>query len=414
VAELDRWNPDPNAPHALLVRAYTEPYRHGADVIARLDALSPNREDGRSLYFLGTSAMAVGDLNRATRYLVPAAVAWRAQGRLGLLARSLAYSWPRAYLGQLDQARKASNEGLVLAEEIEDRFVWLYLKVTAGLVEALRGETEAAARTVREVRAHNLFPSMSFATMTAQQINGLLALFDGRATEAYEIYACAFDPTDPHYHSVLRWLLAPDLADAAVAAGTTEQARELLAGLPDLAGRLPSEMMVVAHAYTDAVLAPDDAAEERYAAALTALPAGWTLSRARLHLHHGRWLRRQRRNVDARSPLRLACDEFDRVGAQPWAEMAREQLRATGESSGRRQANTNEQLSAQEMQIAELASQGMSNREIAQRLFISPRTVGAHLYRIYSRLGITSRGKLTAALASLQGEQSSVDLPKNS
>jgi DNA-binding CsgD family transcriptional regulator len=66
------------------------------------------------------------------------------------------------------------------------------------------------------------------------------------------------------------------------------------------------------------------------------------------------------------------------------------------------------------MQIAELASQGMSNREIAQRLFISPRTVGAHLYRIYSRLGITSRGKLTAALASLQGEQSSVDLPKNS
>jgi DNA-binding CsgD family transcriptional regulator len=167
--------------------------------------------------------------------------------------------------------------------------------------------------------------------------------------------------------------------------------------------------MVVAHAYTDAVLAPDDTAEERYAAALIAMPASWTLSRARLHLHHGRWLRRQRRNVDARNPLRLARDEFDRVGAQPWAEMAREQLRAAGESSGRRHANTGEQLSPQEKQIAELASQGLSNREIGQRLFISHRTVGAHLYRIYPRLGITSRGKLAAALAALHEEGSAAN-----
>lgn len=87
-------------------------------------------------------------------------------------------------------------------------------------------------------------------------------------------------------------------------AGTVQQARELLDGLPELAARLPSEMMVVAQAYTDAVLAPDDTAEERYTAALAALPAGWALSRARLHLHHGRQLRRQRRNVDARNPLR--------------------------------------------------------------------------------------------------------------
>ncbi|MET8329450.1 helix-turn-helix transcriptional regulator, partial [Streptomyces sp. NPDC005181] len=128
-------------------------------------------------------------------------------------------------------------------------------------------------------------------------------------------------------------------------------------------------------------------------------------ARARLHLHHGRWLRRHRRNVDARTPLRLARDAFDRIGAQPWAEMAREQLRATGESSGRRHANTSEQLSAHETQIAVLASQGLTNREIGQRLFISHRTVGAHLYQIYPRLGITSRGMLPAALAALHEEQ---------
>ncbi|WP_369029445.1 MULTISPECIES: ATP-binding protein [Streptomyces] len=401
-AELARCDPDPDDPHALTVRAYTEPYRHGAEVLARLDDLEPDSQDGRILHFLGSGAMVLGDTTRAARYLSLAAAVWRSQGRLGLLARSLAGSWPRVYLGQLDRAREESGEGLALAEETGERIVWLGLKATVGLVAALRGETEAAARTIRELRAHVLFPGMPFATVMAQQVDGLLALFDGRTTEAYDLLARAFDPADPHYHSVSRWLLAPDLADAAVAAGTVPQARELLAELPELARRLPSEMMVVAHAYTDAVLAPDDTAEERYAAALTALPAGWTLSRARLHLHHGRWLRRRRRNVDARNPLRTARDEFDQVGAQPWAELAREQLRAAGESSRRRHANTAEQLSAQEMQIAVLASQGLSNREIGRRLFISHRTVGAHLYRIYPRLGITSRGKLAGVLAALQ------------
>ncbi|MFI2429890.1 AAA family ATPase [Streptomyces sp. NPDC018955] len=407
--ELDRWNPDPNASHLLTVRAYTEPYRHGADVLARLDGLSPDPQDGRTLHFLGSGSMVIGDVGRAAHYLAQATAVWRSQGRLGLLARSLAGSWPRVYLGQLDQAREESAEGVTLAEETGERIVWLGVKATAALVAALRGEREDAVRAVRELRASSLFPGMPFATVMAQQVDGLLALFDGRATEAYELLARAFDPADPHHHSVSRWLLAPDLADAAVAAGTVEQARDLLADLPELAGRLPSEMMVVAHAYTRAVLAPDDSAERTYTWALTALPTTWELSRARLHLHHGRWLRRQRRNVDARTPLRTARDGFFRVGARPWADMAREQLRAAGESSGQRHANTGELLSAQEMQIAVLASQGLSNREIGQRLFISHRTVGSHLYRIYPRLGITSRGKLATALAALHEEQSTPD-----
>ncbi|MFJ8107671.1 ATP-binding protein [Streptomyces sp. NPDC096132] len=409
--ELDRWNPDPDAPVVLTVRAYTEPYRHGAEVLARLDGLRPDRQDGRILHFLGSGAMVLGDITSAARYLSLAAAVWRSQGRLGLLARSLAGSWPRAYLGQLDRAREESGEGLALAEETGEWIVWLGVKATGSLVAALRGETELAARMLGELRAHRLFPGMPFAAVMAQQVEGLLALFDGRATEAYDALARAFDPADPHYHSVSRWLIAPDLADAAVAAGAVDQARELLDGLPELAARLPSEMMVVAHAYTHAVLSADDTAEELYAAALAALPAGWSLARARLHLHHGRRLRRQRRNVEARNPLRAARDEFDRVGARPWAEMAREQLRAAGESSSRRHANTSDRLSAQEMQIAVLASQGLSNREIGQRLFISHRTVGAHLYRIYPRLGITGRGRLAAALAALHDGHPAADQP---
>ncbi|WP_432042542.1 ATP-binding protein [Streptomyces cadmiisoli] len=403
-AELDRWNPDPNAPHVLMVRGFTHPYQYGADVLARLDDLRVDRADGRVLHFLGSAAMAVGDLHRATQYWALAASAWRSQGRLSLLARSLAGAWPRVYFGQLERVREESAEGLTLAEETGEK-AWMNLKATAGLVAALRGESEEAARTIGALRARSLFAHVPFVAARAQQTDALLALFEGHADRAYDLLARAFDPTDLHYHSVSRWLLAPDLADAAVAAGTVPQARELLSDLAELAGSLPSEMIVTAHAYTRAVLATDDTAEERYAAALGELPAHWTLLRARLRLHHGRRLRRQRRNVDARNPLRTARDEFDRIGAQPWADLAREQLRAAGEANVRRQANTSELLSAQEMQVAELAAQGLSNREIGQRLFISHRTVGAHLYRIYPRLGITSRGRLAAALATLHEER---------
>ncbi|MFJ4624420.1 ATP-binding protein [Streptomyces sp. NPDC088812] len=404
-AELDRWDSAPDAPHVLTVRAYAQPYRYGAEVLARLDTLELDPGGGRDTHFLGSGAMGLGDVTRAVRYLAPAVATWRAQGRLGLLARSLAASYARSYLGQLDQAREESAEGLALAEETGEWLMWLSLKANVGLVAALRGETEDAARTIREMRAHRLFLSMPFAAARAQQVDGLLALFDGRATEAYEILAAAFEPGDPHYHSVCRWLLVSDLADAAVAADKVAPARELLADLPELARDLPSEMMTVALAYTTAVLGPAATAEEDYATALAALPPDWTLTRARLHLHHGRRLRRLRRNVDARKPLRLARDEFQRIGARPWLELAGEQLRAAGEAGGQSHANSGVQLSAQEMQIAVMAAQGLSNREIGQRLFISHRTVGAHLYRIYPRLGITSRGKLAAALATLDEGQ---------
>ena len=99
------------------------------------------------------------------------------------------------------------------------------MTATAGLVAALRGETEAARRLIGELRNSELFPGMPFATVMAQQVDGLLALLDGRTAEAYEILARVFDPADPHHHSVSCWLVAPDLADAAVAAGTVGQAR---------------------------------------------------------------------------------------------------------------------------------------------------------------------------------------------
>jgi DNA-binding NarL/FixJ family response regulator len=124
----------------------------------------------------------------------------------------------------------------------------------------------------------------------------------------------------------------------------------------------------------------------------------WPFQRARLQLTYGAWLRRQRRIADARSALRSARDAFDAIGTPAWAERARQELRAAGETSQGRTPEVWDQLSPQELQIASMAAEGLSNREIAQRLYLSPRTVGSHLHRAFPKLGITSRTQLGSAL----------------
>ena len=107
---------------------------------------------------------------------------------------------------------------------------------------------------------------------------------------------------------------------------------------------------------------------------------------------------RQRRAADSRAPLRAARDTFDTLGAHPWSERARQELRASGETSRRPTPDARDQLTPQELQIAQLAATGLPNREIAQQLYLSHRTVGSHLYRIFPKLGIRSRAELAAIL----------------
>ncbi|XVU28652.1 helix-turn-helix transcriptional regulator [Actinoplanes sp. CA-054009] len=345
---------------------------------------------GRTLHVMGSAAMARGDFSRSVRLLSGAAELWRAEGRAGPLARALTGARSRIPLGELDRARADAEEGRALAGATGETAAWLSLTGTAALVATLRGDHETAAGLARDLRVAATFGPEPDGCEVARQAEGLRALFEGRAAEAYDIIKQLFvNGKRPN-----RWHVAIDLADAAVAAGTVDEARALLAELPAVAMRLPSELTTSARVYVEAVLAGDDSG---HAGALTALPPGCVLARARLHLHHGRRLRRERRYVDARESLRAAYELFDGMGAGPWAEAARSQLRATGDSCARRRGEA--YLSAQETQIAELAARGLSNREIADRLFISHRTVGAHLYRVYPRLGITSRGQLAAALA---------------
>ena len=119
---------------------------------------------------------------------------------------------------------------------------------------------------------------------------------------------------------------------------------------------------------------------------------------ARSHLVYGEWLRRERRRAEAREQLRTAYEMLSEMGVKAFAERARRELAATGETARKRTDETRDELTAQEAQIARLARDGLSNPEIGAELFISPRTVKYHLRKVFTKLDINSRHELLAAL----------------
>jgi DNA-binding CsgD family transcriptional regulator len=154
--------------------------------------------------------------------------------------------------------------------------------------------------------------------------------------------------------------------------------------------------LVLGHAR--ALVARPAEAGERFDEVLATDLTRWPFQRARIQLTYGQWLRRQRRVAESRAVLRAARDTFDALGCAPWSETARRELRASGERSRRRIPEARDQLTAQELQIAQLAAEGLSNRETGRRLYLSHRTISTHLYRVFPKLAITLRGELSAAL----------------
>ena len=171
--------------------------------------------------------------------------------------------------------------------------------------------------------------------------------------------------------------------------------------LEGMAGRTSAALVQIGRRFGRALLAEGPDAEGLYKEALDADPK-WPFDHARLEMSYGAWLRRQRRIIESRPHLRSARDAFEVLGVRPWADTARAELRASGERAVEPTPAPKQPLTPQEMQIAQMAASGLSNREIADRLFLSHRTVGAHLYRAFPKLGIVSRSELAGALASIE------------
>jgi DNA-binding CsgD family transcriptional regulator len=190
-------------------------------------------------------------------------------------------------------------------------------------------------------------------------------------------------------------LAAYERLDAAVRAGRLDLAGEWLSDLERFADAVDSPRSHAVVSYGRALLAPAATAEEHYRASLNHHNAARRpLEAARTHLAYGEFLRRARRRVDAREHLRAALTIFDDVRAAPLAERARTELRASGETARRRDDSTVTNLTAQERQVARHVAQGLSTRDVAAQLFLSPRTIDFHLRNVFAKAGITSRTEL--------------------
>jgi DNA-binding CsgD family transcriptional regulator len=193
---------------------------------------------------------------------------------------------------------------------------------------------------------------------------------------------------------------AVELIEAAARSGRIDMAADALRGLAEITTASGTDWALGIEARSRALLSDGDTAERCYREAIDRL--GRTRIRAdlaRSHLLYGEWLRRERRRIDARAQLRIALEMLDTMGMDAFAERARRELEATGETARKRNvAKGDEQITAQEAQIARMARDGLSNPEIAARLFISPRTVQYHLRKVFTKLGIEARTQLHGVL----------------
>jgi len=258
-----------------------------------------------------------------------------------------------------------------------------------------------AAFRGREIDAHELidanakeFASRGEGTGVSVTRWAAAALYNGLARyhEAFSAAEAVLeDPDDLSFGP----FATVELVEAASRTGRAETAMTALDRLEAATSASGAAWGEAVAARSRAMLSEGDAAESQYRYAIERLtPTALRLDLARTHLVYGEWLRRGRRNVEAREQLRIAHDLFTDFGMEGFAERARIELRATGEHARARSVETSNELTAQEAQISQLVAEGATNNEIAAQLFITPRTVEYHLHKVFRKVGVKSRTQL--------------------
>ena len=388
-------------PARLNILGLVDPLRRAKQVVEQIRRLSPaSVSDPEQLFDLGAAASSVWAWNLGLPFLRAATSGARAQGRLSLLSQTLVFeAWADLQGGAVRNAVTSAAEGARIAEEMRAPHYIVAARLAQAIAGAEQGADDSPERLIAEAEAvlvplgaHPMLSMTAFA-------RGRLALARERFSEAYEHLVRIFDVAGLAFHPFVRgWALA-DLADAAVRSeGDLDAVRGYLDEWEQVAKETRAPHLQVQVAYAAAILASDSVAERDFCAAIAAGRAELPFYVARAQLAYGVWLRRHRRMTQSRAPLREAAETFDALGLLRYAERARRELRASGETVRRRDPGAWAQLSPQELQIAQLAAEGLSNREIGEQLYLSHRTVDSHLYRLFPKLGVTSRAQLRDAL----------------
>lgn len=341
---------------------------------------------------LGVAAWLVDDDERCLRLHEEQLTAARRSGALTMVEHALTRGvYTQVSTGAWSTAAAAAAEALPLASSTGHLGMTALPTVELALVEALRGE-EGADRhldEVAEIRERHRVGITDSIVLDLMQWARALRAADQPDTALH------------HLNQVqgpwVRRMAAPDLFDAAVRSGRIDIAQEWLDELTVFAAGVGTAAATALVEHGRALVDVGDDAEEHFRRALAAhVHSPRVPNRARTELAFGEWLRRARRRVDAREHLRAALTTFEELGAAPLAERAAQELRASGETARRRDVSTATDLTAQERQVAALVRQGLSNKDAAARLFVSPRTIDFHLRNVFSKLGVSSRAELTA------------------
>jgi DNA-binding CsgD family transcriptional regulator len=383
-------------PRRLVIDATAATLATAKDVLCELDRWSATPPvDVEECALLATAAFNLADFDKALRFADPAVASLRAQGRLSMLAQLQVHrAWAAIFLGRWDVAYIAAAEAYSLAIESRQPVWAAHARLGQADLEGRLGKSDLALQLLVDAEQLALLTGRPTVLGGVEFTRGIIELGRQRPAAAFGHLRHTLDPDDVAFHSIERLWLVDYVTEAAAESGHLEEARFLIDGLEETVGQIPSPGYSRALRLAQVHLASDDDIDERveYARASPGPPSIWFS--ARLDLAWGMSLRRRRRVTDSRRPLRRALLAFDALGASGWSQRARTELAAAGDVAEHQDRGAWLNLSPQELQIAQLAAEGLSNREIGSRLYLSHRTVGSHLYRMFPKLGIRSRAQL--------------------
>ncbi|MEV4429428.1 AAA family ATPase [Streptomyces sp. NPDC049602] len=347
---------------------------------------------GATAWILDESETAVRLLGQAVDHHLRAATA----GTNCTVAQALGLALFES--GAWTAAQSMAEDAFGLAAEAGADNVSVGSLILQSTLRAARGDHAGArAQAADAVRGTDLRKSRSLYVRHCHAL-GMAALAEGDHTTAYEhlrrAFTQDFHPAPVHHHASFYYLA--DLAAAAVRAGQTNDARAVLRAAERSLGTTRSARLDAIVSRASALLSEPDGAEPHFRTALAdPASARWPFEHACTLLDFGEWLRRHRRAAEARPLLSTALEIFERLDARPWIARSIAELRAAGVSvADSRAPEAVAGLTPQELQIAQLAAEGLTNRDIGARLYLSPRTIGFHLHKIFPKLGITGRAQL--------------------
>jgi DNA-binding CsgD family transcriptional regulator len=345
----------------------------------------------------GLCAAAVGEDSAALQLYSREVASLRAAGSIGELAQALVgLGYAESYLGLWSNAVVHASEGLRLSRETDQPGgTGLCLGLLARIAGAQGRADDCRRYTAEALDRVTTQGSIAVVSVTRWGL-GQLALGLGDPEEAYAQLSAIASPERWPDGNVFAPISALDLVEAAILAGRREDAFSTLEAMHNLTRGFGLAWAELVTERSLALLSDGPDAEEHFRAALDV--PGAELRRfefARTQLVFGEWLRRNRRRAEARRFLRSSLEAFTASAAGPWAKRAQSELRASGARTEQGGQVALEALTPQELQVVRLAARGLSNREIGTQLFLSPRTVGFHLYKAYPKLGVASRSELT-------------------